>query len=151
MSAPVLAELRERIGWRRSLVARLATGPAFVLAALPPAVIRRALVAVTAGARPANAADTARWRTDVNSVSRRCAGQGCLQRSIAVVLLARLHGSAPTWRTGFRPDPFVAHAWVEADGAPVGEPPAVAHFHTVLTVSPTADAERSRRSPSWRA
>lgn len=135
MSAPVLAEIRERIGFRRSLVARFATASAFLLAALPPAAIRRVLVVVTAGARPAQADEVLRWRTDVNSVSRRCAGQGCLQRSIAVVLLARLHRRAPTWKTGFRPDPFVAHAWVEVDGVAIGEPPAVAHFRPVLSVS----------------
>mgnify|MGYP001229799740 CR=1 FL=1 len=148
MSAPVLPEVRERVGVRRGAVARLATTTAFLLAALPPAALRRVLTAVVAGAAPAAADDVLRWRTEVNSVSRRCAGQGCLQRSVAVVLLARLHGRAPTWRTGFRPDPFVAHAWVEADGVPVGEPPAVAHFRTVLAVAPRAARGTDPRSPS---
>ncbi|MDN5716097.1 MAG: lasso peptide biosynthesis B2 protein [Brevibacterium aurantiacum] len=57
----------------------------------------------------------------VCALSRRCAGQGCLQRSVAVVLFCRSRGSAPNWRTGFSMNPFLAHAWVEVDDAPVGE------------------------------
>ncbi|ACZ29133.1 hypothetical protein Xcel_0092 [Xylanimonas cellulosilytica DSM 15894] len=136
MSAPVLAERLTRLGLRQALPARLATTTAFVVAALPPWAIRAVLTVAVRGARPAAAPDVLGWRTAVNSVSRRCAGQGCLQRSIAVVLLARLHGVAPAWKTGFRPDPFVAHAWVEVDGEPVGEPAAVAHFRAVLSVNP---------------
>lgn len=138
MSSPVLPEVRVRLGARRALVARLATTTAFVVAALPPRAIRAVLAAVARGGRPARADEVLAWRTAANSVSRRCAGLGCLQRSIAVMLLARLHGVAPTWKTGFRPDPFVAHAWVEAEGKPVGEPPVVADFRIVLSVAPHA-------------
>ena len=62
-----------------------------------------------------------RLRTAVNSVSARCAGNGCLQRSVAVMPLARLHRVSLTWKCGFRTKPFIAHAWVEADGRPVEE------------------------------
>jgi hypothetical protein len=61
-------------------------------------------------------------------LSRRCAGEGCLQRSITVVLLCRSQGYAPDWRTGFILDPFLAHAWVEVDGVAVGEAASVSEY-----------------------
>jgi len=138
MSYPVLPESRIALGRRRALLARFAVAAARVLTLFPPTVIRRVLVTVVRGAGPAAPADVLHWRTAVNTVSRRCAGQGCLQRSVAVMLLARCFGVAPVWKTGFRPCPFVAHAWVEAGGAPVGEPEAVADFRAVMAVDPEA-------------
>ncbi len=138
MSSPILPETRGRLGLRDSLVARVATATAFVVTALPPRGIRVFLAAVAKGGRPARTDEVLAWRTAANTVSRRCAGLGCLQRSIAVMLLARFHGVAPVWKTGFRPDPFVAHAWVEAEGEPVGEPDVVSQFRIVLSVDPHA-------------
>ncbi|MDF5752458.1 lasso peptide biosynthesis B2 protein [Spongiactinospora sp. TRM90649] len=43
-------------------------------------------------------------------------------RRWAPALLCRLHGAWPTWCTGVRTDPFRAHAWVQVDGRPIGEP-----------------------------
>lgn len=40
----------------------------------------------------------------------------CLQRSVCLVRLLRAHGVAATLVVGYRPDPFIAHAWVEVDG-----------------------------------
>ncbi len=136
MTSPIISEEKVRLPAGLSVRARTAVLVARPLSALPPGAICRVLTGVVRGARPATAADVLAWRTAVNSVSRRCAGHGCLQRSIAVVLLARSFGVAPVWRTGFRPDPFTAHAWVEAEGGPVGEPDAVAHFRPVLEVVP---------------
>jgi hypothetical protein len=67
-----------------------------------------------------------------------CAGEGCLQRSLATALLCRLRGSWPTWCTGVRTMPFGAHAWVEADGVPVDEPDPPGHYRPVITVPPAA-------------
>lgn len=122
--------------------ARAAAGVALLLSRLPPATICRILTQVVRGTRAATPAEVLEWRDAVNRVSTRCAGNGCLQRSIAVVLLARLSGAAPVWRTGFRPAPFAAHAWVAVGDTPIGEPAAVAHFRTVLEVVP-----RHRTSP----
>lgn len=116
--------------------ARMAVGAARVLSALPPRLIRGVLTTVVRGAGRPAPPDVLSWRTAVNSVSVRCAGQGCLQRSIAVMLLARSFGVSPTWKTGFRPSPFVAHAWVEVDGEPIGEPAAVLEYRPVLAVAP---------------
>ncbi|GGM47287.1 hypothetical protein GCM10011608_35040 [Micromonospora sonchi] len=137
MSAPIIAQSGLRLGLRHGLLARMATSTAWFLTRLPPTAICRVLTVVVKGAKAADPQQVSYWRGAANTVSVRCAGNGCLQRSVAVVLACRVFGTAPTWRTGFRPDPFVAHAWVEADGAPVDEPPVVTHFHIVLEVAPT--------------
>ncbi len=91
---------------------------------------------VRGGAAPATAAQALLARRAVVAVSLRCAGQGCLQRSIATALLCRLRGVWPTWCTGVRTDPFAAHAWVEVDGQPVGEPHPKGHYAPLLTIPP---------------
>lgn len=45
----------------------------------------------------------------------------CLQQSVALVTLLRRAGVPARLGLGARPYPFVAHAWVEAGGAPVNE------------------------------
>lgn len=128
---------QRRVSLRRrpAILARMAVAVARPLSMLPPHLLCRVLVLLVKGTRPPIAAAVLSWRDAVNTVSRRCAGEGCLQRSVAVVLLGRFHGAPPAWKTGFRPNPFVAHAWVEVNGVPIGEPEAVAHFHTVLAVA----------------
>ncbi len=83
--------------------------------------IRRVLTTLRKGSRPAHYSETLVDRDDVVSASLTCAGEGCLPRSLAVCFLGRIHGRWPTWCTGVRMEPFRAHAWVEADGQPVGE------------------------------
>lgn len=129
-----MPERRIPLSLRRSVSARLAVALARPLSILPPVRLRQVLALLVRGGRPPVAADVLGWRNAVNTVSRRCAGEGCLQRSIAVMLLGRLAGAPPAWKTGFRPDPFIAHAWVEVDGVPIGEPEGITHFHTVLAV-----------------
>jgi hypothetical protein len=136
MSATIMPESGVRPGRRLAGRARVAVAAAWLLSAMPPAVIRRVLTLLVRGADRPDLDRVLVWRGAVNNVSRRCAGKGCLQRSIAVMLLARSHGVSPVWKTGFMPDPFIAHAWVEVDGSPAGEPEAVAGFHTVLAVVP---------------
>lgn len=135
MSAPILPETQVQLEASLAVRARIAADLARLLVILPPNAISSVLGHVTRGTRPASSADVLAWRNAINSVSRRCAGDGCLQRSVAVMLLARSFGVSPTWRTGFRPSPFVGHAWVEVDGNPIGEPAAVKDFRTVLCVS----------------
>jgi hypothetical protein len=139
MSAPILPETQVRLSRSLATRARIATGLARLLIAFPPRTIHAVLGRLTRGAERADARDVLAWRNAVNSVSRRCAGDGCLQRSVAVMFLARSFGVSPVWRTGFRPSPFVAHAWVEVDGTPVGEPEAVKDFRTVLRVDAHGD------------
>ncbi|MFE3022107.1 lasso peptide biosynthesis B2 protein [Streptomyces sp. NPDC059256] len=119
---------------RERAAALLATATARCLMRLSPGRLRRLLETLRHGAAPATAGQALAARQAVVTVSARCAGEGCLQRSVATVLLCRARGTWPTWCTGVRSDPFRAHAWVEVDGEPVGEPPSTALFHRILTV-----------------
>ncbi|MGW2546929.1 lasso peptide biosynthesis B2 protein [Kitasatospora sp. NPDC001574] len=114
--------------------ATLAVTAARLLTRLNPGRLRRTLEAARGTAPPASTAQALAARRAVVTVSARCAGEGCLQRSVATALLCRSRGTWPTWCTGVRSDPFRAHAWVEADGQPVGEPASTALYHRVLTV-----------------
>ncbi|MEV7345830.1 lasso peptide biosynthesis B2 protein [Streptomyces sp. NPDC093544] len=134
MTTPVVAEQAARLPWRRQLEPRCAAGVARLLVRLPPARLQRVLRLVSRGTRPAGHAEVTRARRSVVSVSTRCAGLGCLQRSVATVLLCRARGRWADWCTGFRTQPFGAHAWVEVDGRPVDEPGELSAFRTVLAV-----------------
>ncbi|MFI0371959.1 lasso peptide biosynthesis B2 protein [Actinomadura sp. 1N219] len=135
MSMPVTLEASGRVPWRRRNAARFTVLLAALLMRLPPRRLRRVLRTLSRGARPATVGQAAAAREAVVTVSVRCAGQGCLQRSVATVLLCRLGGAWPDWCTGVLTHPFRAHAWVEAGGAPVGEGPDMPPFRKVITVS----------------
>ncbi|MFI6530621.1 lasso peptide biosynthesis B2 protein [Streptomyces uncialis] len=122
--------------------ALLATAAARCLIHLSPGRLRRLLETLRRGAMPATTEQALAARQAVVTVSARCAGEGCLQRSVAAVLLCRARGTWPTWCTGVRSDPFRAHAWIEADGHPVGEPSSTALFHQLLTVPPVSSPVR---------
>ncbi|WNI32570.1 lasso peptide biosynthesis B2 protein [Streptomyces sp. ITFR-6] len=134
MTTPAVAEHSARLPLRRQLAPRCAAGAARLLVRLPPARLHRLLGVISRGSRPAGYAEVARARRSVVSVSTRCAGLGCLQRSVATVLMCRARGRWSDWCTGFRTQPFGAHAWVEADGRPVDEPGELSVFRTVLSV-----------------
>ncbi|MEU0936030.1 lasso peptide biosynthesis B2 protein [Embleya sp. NPDC005971] len=136
MTTPSALEERHPLTWRRSVAARLAVAAAHVLAALPPRSIRTTLLLARTGATPATSTQARVARDAVVAVSLRCAGRGCLQRSLATTLLCRLGGTWPTWCTGVRTSPFRAHAWVEADGAPIGELEPTGYYHLTLSVPP---------------
>lgn len=56
----------------------------------------------------------------------------CLQRSAAATCLLRLHGYPAELVIGVRRMPFMAHAWVEVDGAVVNDDPHVQKIHTAI-------------------
>jgi hypothetical protein len=134
MTIPVALERDYRFSLRRRLVARAAAGIARLLIRLPPLRLRQVLRVLSRGAAPATEAQALAARQAVVSVSTRCAGQGCLQRSVATVLLCRLEGAWPDWCTGVRTEPFRAHAWVEVGGKPVGEGQDVPYFRKIMSV-----------------
>lgn len=103
-----------------------------------PARLRQALIILARRAAPAPYEAAEHARNVVTTLSPRCgSGYGCLPRSIATALLCRLDGTWPTWTSGVRFPPLASHAWIEADGTPVGEDPAViATFTPTLTVAP---------------
>jgi hypothetical protein len=84
----------------------------------------------------------------VVAVSLRCAGNGCLQRSIAAALYCRAHGSWPTWCTGVRTHPFTAHAWIQVGDQPIGELYPAGHYRILLTIPPTQDRRSQRPHPT---
>ncbi|OKH94073.1 lasso peptide biosynthesis B2 protein [Streptomyces uncialis] len=134
MTMPVASELSVRLSWHRHLTARGAVVVARPLSLLPPRRLGQVLRFARRGTRPATIAQALGARQAVVTVSARCAGQGCLQRSIATVLLCRLRGRWPDWCTGVRTEPFRAHAWVEVGGAAVGEGDDTTLFHTMMSV-----------------
>ncbi len=136
MTIPVTGERRAAgLSWRGQVGARLATGVALLLTRrLSPRRLRQVLRLLSRGSRPATRDQALYARQAAVTVSTRCAGLGCLQRSVAAALLCRMHGRWPDWCTGFRTDPFGAHAWVEVDGEPVGEPGDLSRFRTVMAV-----------------
>ena len=57
----------------------------------------------------------------------------CLENSRAAVLTGLLHRRKTHWCIGARTLPYAAHAWVEAENTPVGEP-ADRPYHVLLRV-----------------
>lgn len=136
MSVPVAVSRGRRPGLRRRIAAVAAVSVARLLGRLPPRRLRALLLRLRTGARAASHDEALAARDAVVAVSVWCAGQGCLARSLATVLLCRLDGTWPTWCLGVRSEPFSAHAWVEADGRPVRESFPDGHFHLLMTVPP---------------
>lgn len=137
MSVPEVVSYHPRtVPLRHRLLTRLAVGVARLLALQSPRRIRAVLDWLRRGARPATFEQAKAARNAVVSVSLPCAGrEGCLPRSLATVLLCRVRGQWPTWCVGARTlAPFGAHAWVEADGVPVGEDYPPDYFRTFFTV-----------------
>jgi hypothetical protein len=120
----------------RRAVTYAAVGAARLLATQPPRRIRAVLGQLRRGATPASFARAQAARDTVVAVSLLCAArEGCVARSLATVLLCRLGGQWPTWCVGARRmPPFGAHAWVEAEGRPVGEDYPPDYFRTFFTV-----------------
>ena len=59
----------------------------------------------------------------------------CLQRSVCAVRLLRRYGIAAKLVIGYRPAPFLSHAWVEVDGRVVNSSAAyLSRMHVLCTV-----------------
>ncbi|WP_030851748.1 lasso peptide biosynthesis B2 protein [Streptomyces sp. NRRL F-4474] len=137
MSTPEAVPYRPRsVPLGRRLGARVVIGCAHLLATLPPRRIRAVLALLRRGARPATLAEAEAARETVLAVSLAAGGRkGCLPRSLATVLLCRCRGQWPTWCVGVRTRlPFAAHAWVEAEGEPVGEGTPAGYFQRFFAV-----------------
>ncbi|MDN3297892.1 lasso peptide biosynthesis B2 protein [Streptomyces ficellus] len=144
MTTPSALERPMGVPFARRLAARLVLVPAVVLSLLPPRHVRAVLGLVRRGAVPASAAAAANARDAMCAVSLRCAGpRGCLPRSLGAALLCRLGGTWPTWCTGVRVvPPFTAHAWIEADGRPVGEGLPDDYFTRLMAIGPVGRSSR---------
>jgi hypothetical protein len=71
-----------------------------------------------------------RHRNDFEAMSRRAMSYAtsfywkqvlCLQRSVAVARVLRCHGLNARVAIGYRPLPFLSHAWVEIEGRVVND------------------------------
>ncbi|MEV5915075.1 lasso peptide biosynthesis B2 protein [Streptomyces sp. WAC 01325] len=138
MTTPSALERPTGVPLGRRLAARLVLLPAVALALLPPRRMRAVLGVLRRGAAPATAAQARQARDAMCAVSLRCTGpKGCLPRSLGAALLCRLRGTWPTWCTGVRVvPPFTAHAWIEAEGRPVGEDLPDGYFARLIAVEP---------------
>ncbi|MEV7004136.1 lasso peptide biosynthesis B2 protein [Streptomyces sp. NPDC093982] len=96
MSQPMVAPTRSRPPLRRRPATLLATAPARFIVTLKPHRIRRVLSLARRGATPATTRQALAAREAVITVSARCAGEGCLQRSVPTALLRRTHRTWPT-------------------------------------------------------
>ena len=59
----------------------------------------------------------------------------CLQRSVCTVRMLRAYGHSSRLVVGYRPKPFMSHAWVEIDGRVANDSPAYAARMRVLHVA----------------
>lgn len=58
----------------------------------------------------------------------------CLEISLTAAWLAALQGRTVTWCHGVQVRPYTFHAWVEADGLPVGEPATTSSFLRTMAI-----------------
>lgn len=70
----------------------------------------------------------------------------CLEISLTATWLAALRGRAVGWCHGVQVHPYTFHAWVEADGVPVGEPETTALFLRTVTIPARTRTARTQRS-----
>jgi hypothetical protein len=156
MSQPMALQRRGRLPLRQRPAALIAVGAARVLAHLPPRRIRAVLTLLRRRAAPASYQQATEALNAVLAVSVRYGGRYCLQRSLATTLLCRIRGVWPTWCTGVRTAPFIAHAWVEADGQPVGESHGLGYYRPLIVipasppVHPQTRPRRRQRPPRCR-
>jgi hypothetical protein len=137
MSATILPEMPDGpVGRRLAVQARLAILAAHGLTRLPPGILERVMCKVVSRGEQPNPSVIARYRAAVVASSTICAGHGCLPRSVATALVARMNGYGVSWFTGIKDAPFTAHAWVAVDDHAVGEPAEVTAFATVLSAVP---------------
>jgi len=136
MSVPAAMPDRVTLLGYRKLLPLLAVAVAYVLCKFKPARLRRAMQMLRRGARPADIDQARAARASVVAVSVACAGQGCLQRSIATAVLCRMRGTWPTWCTGVRTSPFQAHAWVQVDDQLIDEPQPNGYYIPTMVIPP---------------
>jgi len=65
----------------------------------------------------------------------------CLRRALALQWLLGRQGVGTELRIGVRPQgsSIAAHAWLEREGRPLGQPPGIAEEYSVLTPGPVTD------------
>ena len=134
MSSPVRMEQRTKLSVKNKITALFCANVSFFLIKLPPKKLSEVIEKLSKNTRKALPKEVESWRTPINSINVRCAGNGCLQRSVAVMLRGIIARRTPDWVSGFQVSPFIAHAWVEVDGIPIGEEMDLSNFQKILFV-----------------
>ena len=134
MSSPVRMEQRTKLSVKNKITALFCANVSFFLIKLPPKKLSEVIEKLSKNTRKALPKEVESWRTSINSINVRCAGNGCLQRSVAVMLRGIIARRTPDWVSGFQVSPFIAHAWVEVDGIPIGEEMDLSDFQKILFV-----------------
>ena len=134
MSSPVRMEQRTKLSVKNKITALFCANVSFFLIKLPPKKLSEVIEKLSKNTRKALPKEVESWRTSINSINVRCAGNGCLQRSVAVMLRGIIARRTPDWVSGFQLSPFIAHAWVEVDGIPIGEEMDLSNFQKILFV-----------------
>ena len=60
------------------------------------------------------------------------AGNGCLQRAVAVMLRGIIDRRTSDWVSAFQVVAFIAHVWLEVDGIPSGEEMDLSKFQIII-------------------
>lgn len=134
MSSPVRMGQRTKLSVKNKITALFCANVSFFLIKLPPKKLSEVIEKLSKNTRKALPKEVESWRTSINSINVRCAGNGCLQRSVAVMLRGIIARRTPDWVSGFQVSPFIAHAWVEVDGIPIGEEMDLSNFQKILFV-----------------
>lgn len=134
MSSPVRMEQRTKLSVKNKIIALFCANVSFFLIKLPPKKLSEIIEKLSKNTRKSLPMEVEGWRTSINSINVRCAGNGCLQRSVAVMLRGIIARRTPDWVSGFQVAPFIAHAWVEVDGIPIGEDMDLSNFQKILFV-----------------
>lgn len=142
MNISLFPEQPEEVSTGAIWLARLALLLSAPLNWLSPSRMEKILSRLIRKYPPASKEQVQVIRDAVCTVSMRCRSrEGCLRRSLAVVVGTLLKRRSVSWCTGFAMEPFRAHAWVEVNNIPVGEPDEVRSYSKVISVSNSSEDE----------
>mgnify|MGYP001203889070 FL=1 len=140
MNIPLFPEQPEEVPIGAIWLARLALLLSAPLNWLRPSMIEKILTRLIKRYPPASKEQVKVYRDAVCTVSKRCRSQeGCLRRSLAVVIATYLKRKSVSWCTGYALEPFRAHAWVEVSNTPVGEPDDVSSYSKVISITNSSE------------
>lgn len=129
MSSLMAVPAADEVSARQRLVGTVCLVFASVLLRLPFRVVIRTVALLGHGAASAGPADGQIAVAAVRHAARWFPGRAaCLETSLGAVLAARIYGRRLDWCIGARQLPYAAHAWVEAEGQPIDEPPDRPHL-----------------------
>lgn len=114
---------RDDIGRRHRMTALLGLLLAAAILRLPFRRVTAIVATLARGARPCAREEAATTVAAVRHAARWYPGRAaCLETSLGAVLAARMRGRRLDWCIGARQLPYAAHAWVEVERQPIGEP-----------------------------